>query len=67
MDMHLLINFCLITFICYAVAYPVRVILFGGRRKQQRTVRRRRAVRRPAAVKPKRKAVIIPFRREHAA
>ncbi|MBQ1807328.1 MAG: hypothetical protein IIV05_05805 [Ruminococcus sp.] len=65
--MHLLINFCLITFICYAVAYPVRVILFGGRRKQQRTVRRRRAVRRPAAVKPKRKAVIIPFRREHAA
>ncbi|MBQ1944512.1 MAG: hypothetical protein II346_05815 [Ruminococcus sp.] len=65
--MHLLINFCLITFICYAVAYPVRVILFGGRRKQQRTVRRRRAVRRLAAVKPKRKAVIIPFRREHAA
>lgn len=65
--MHLLINFCLITFICYAVAYPVRVILFGGRRKQQRTVRRRRAVRKPAAVKPKRKAVIIPFRREHAA
>ena len=65
--MHLLINFCLLTFICYAVAYPVRVILFGGRRKQQRTVRRRRAVRRPAAVKPKRKAVIIPFRREHAA
>ena len=65
--MHLLINFCLITFICYAVAYPVRVILFGGRRKQQRSVRRRRAVRRPAAVKPKRKAVIIPFRREHAA
>ena len=67
--MHLLINFCLITFICYAVAYPVRVILFGGRRKQQRTVRRRRAVRRPAAVnvKPKRRAVIIPFRREHAA
>ena len=65
--MHLLINFCLITFICYAVAYPVRVILFGGRRKQQRTVRRRRAVRRPTAVKPKRRAVIIPFRREHAA
>ena len=65
--MHLLINLCLITFICYAVAYPVRVILFGGRRKQQRTVRRRRAVRRPAAVKPKRKAVIIPFRRERAA
>lgn len=59
--MHLLINFCLITFICYAVAYPVRVILFGGRRKQQRTVRR------PAAVKPKRKAVIIPFRHERAA
>ena len=65
--MNFLINFCLITFICYAVAYPVRVILFGGRRKQQRTVRRRRAVRRPAAVKPKRRAVIIPFRREHAA
>ena len=65
--MNFLINFCLITFICYAVAYPVRVILFGGRRIQQRTVRRRRAVRRPAAVKPKRKAVIIPFRREHAA
>ena len=65
--MHLLINFCLITFICYAVAYPVRVILFGGRRKQQRTVRRRRAVRRPAAVKPKRKSVIIPLRHERAA
>ena len=28
--MHLLINFCLITFICYAVAYPVRVILFSA-------------------------------------
>lgn len=65
--MHLLINFCLITFICYAVAYPVRVILFGGRRKQQRTVRRRRAVRQPTVVKPKRKAVIIPFRHVRAA
>jgi hypothetical protein len=30
-------------------------------------VRRRRAVRQPAAVKPKRKAVIIPFRHERAA
>ena len=64
--MGFLINFCLITFICYAMAYPVRVILFGGKRKQRR-VRRRRAVRQPAAVKPKRKAVIIPFRHERAA
>lgn len=65
--MGFLINFCLITFICYAMAYPVRVILFGGKRKQQRRVRRRRAVRQPAAVKPKRKAVIIPFWHERAA
>ena len=65
--MGFLINFCLITFICYAVAYPVRAILFGGRRKRQRTVHRRRAVRRPATVKPRRKAVIIPFQRERAA
>jgi len=65
--MNFLINFCLITFICYAVAYPVRAILFGGKRRQPHTAHRRRAVRRPATVKPKRRAEIIPFPHERAA
>ena len=60
---HLLINFCLFIFICYAAAGSARAILFSGKtKKRRRAVRpaqRNRAVRKPA----RRKAQIIEFRR----
>ncbi len=34
--LNLLINFCLITFLCYAVAGPVKTILFPKKRRTRR-------------------------------
>ena len=60
---HLLINFSLIIFICYAAAGSARTILFGTkskkRRPARRAVQRSRAARNPA----KHKAQIIELRR----
>ena len=71
---HLLINFSVITFICYAVSGSVKTILFGGKKKAKRLVRRnvRTATRRTAAPRPyaataRRQTTIIPFQRKRAA
>ena len=36
--LNFLINFCLITFLCYAVAGPVKAILFPKKRRTRRAV-----------------------------
>lgn len=38
---HFIINFSVITFICYAAAYPAKVILSGGIRTRRAPARRR--------------------------
>lgn len=55
--LHFIINFCLITFICYAMAYPVKAILFSGGKKQ-RTAVHASASHKPRAM-PKRRAKLV--------
>ena len=51
--LNFLINFSIITFTCYAVAFPVREILFCGKSKQRCSARK----------SPKRQAKIISLRK----
>lgn len=62
---HLLINFCIITFVCYAAAFPVRAILFGSKKRGKRSARRTaqaQTARRVQAAAKKRQAKIIVLR-----
>lgn len=58
--LNFLINFCLITFLCYAVAGPVRAILFPKKsRRAYRLARRSAAAVRQSRPAPRKKAKII--------
>lgn len=67
---HLLLNFCIMVFVCYATAFPVRAILSGGKPQKRRRAhisRKCTPVHKPAYVKPKRKTIIVPFQGKNAA
>lgn len=60
--LNLLINFCIITFVCYAASGPVKAILFPKKRHAQKRV----AASRVERTQQRRKAKIIVISRKRA-
>lgn len=60
--LNLLINFCIITFVCYAASGPVKAILFPKKRRVQKRV----AAKPIARAQQRRKAKIIVISRKRA-
>lgn len=64
--LNFLINFCIITFICYAVSGPVKAILFPKKRRPARRAQKRVAASRVERTQQRRKAKIIVISRKRA-